>query len=250
MKRLWLTALMAGLTTVTYCQKAFILAHQDKRGFVGVSAGASLPTGHFGSRVLLDNQASMASQGIAIALSGGYRIVGKVGLMVRAEHHQNPLQTDALVATVDHSENGHWTTRADNWAITTLMAGPYVSVPLNRFTLDARLLAGTARASLPGTLMGGNFGNVEMWVQTSGGQSSAMALGGGLSLRYRLGRILAANLNGNYSQAMFSFSNLSSKASTSTGRLETATFSSDRPVSVVSVSAGLSFLFGDRYRPF
>lgn len=250
MKKLCLTVLAAGMTTISFCQKTFILSHQDKKGFFAVSAGASLPVGHFGSCSPIDNEASMAGKGLAVTVSAGYRVIGRVGLMVRGEQHRNALQTDALLATVYRSEKDVWTAKADNWSVTTLMGGPYVTIPLGRFSLDARLLAGRAQAVLPNTSITGNFGNIDMSVQTTGSESMATAFGGGLSLQYRLGRSFSLTLNGDYTQALFTFDNLTSKARSTNGQSESSYYSSNRTISVVSASAGVVVLFGNSHRPF
>lgn len=250
MKKFYLTVLAAGMTTISFCQKSFILSHQDKKGFFAVSAGASLPVGLFASCAPGEEQASMAGRGISINLSAGYRLIGPVGLMIKAEQHRNALQTDALLTNVYRSEQDVWTAKADHWSVTTIMGGPYVSIPMGRFSLDARLLAGRAMAVLPNTAINGNIGDVNMSVQTTGSESWATALGGGLSLKYRLGRSFSVNLNGDYTQALCTFNNLTSKAKTTNGQSESSYYSSNRPVSVVSVSAGVAILFGNHYRPF
>jgi hypothetical protein len=89
-----------------------------------------------------------------------------------------------------------------------------------------------------------------MVVKTTGSQSTALALGGGLAMRYRLGRSVALNLNADYSRADFTFNNLTSTATNGSIRSESSVFSSNRVVSIVSVSAGVTVLFGDKYRPF
>ena len=250
MKQLFLIALAVGMTTAAFCQKTFILAHQDKKGFFAVSAGASLPVGRFGSLSSADPQTSMAGYGTAINLSAGYRLVGPVGLMIRGEQHRNQVQTRAMLNALYRNETDVWNAKADDWTITTVMGGPYMNFPLGRFSVDARLLVGRATAVLPNTAMSGNFGKVEMSVKTTGAQSTATAFGGGLSLRYRLGRSFSLHLNGDYTRAQFKFDNLSSTAWSNNGRSESLRYSTERPIGVVSVSAGIALLFGNSYRPF
>ncbi|GAB2604207.1 outer membrane beta-barrel protein [Spirosoma areae] len=251
MKKLFITVLAAGITTAAFCQKTFILSHQDKKGFFAVSAGASLPVGRFGSCSPVDDQACMAGQGLAVNVSVGYRIAGPVGLMVRGEQHRNSVNTNAMLNSLYRNDTDVWTAKADNWSIMTVMAGPYISIPVGgRFSVDARLLAGRALAVLPNTAMSGNFGRTEMSVKTTGSQSTALALGGGLSLRYRLGRSISLHLNSDYSRADFTFNNLTSTAVSADNRSESSKYSSNRVVDVVSVSAGVAVLFGNRYRPF
>ncbi|GAB3642895.1 hypothetical protein [Spirosoma arcticum] len=250
MNKTLLTLLAIGLTTVSFGQKAFILSHQEKKGFFAVSAGGSQPVGRFASCSPVDDQAGMAGAGTVISLSAGYRLVGPVGLMVRGEQHRNAIRTHALLDGLYRNETDTWTASADAWAMTTIMGGPYLIIPLGRFTLDTRLLAGRASAVLPNTHMSGNFGTVDMWVETTGSRSEATALGGGLSLRYRLGRSLSLHLNSDYTRARFMFDNLTTTAQSNNGRSERAGYSSSRTVSVVSVSAGVALLFGNSHRPF
>lgn len=250
MKKLFITVLAAGMTTTAFCQKTFILSHQDKKGFFAVSAGTSLPVGQFASCSPADKQACMAGQGLAFNASAGFRIIGPVGLMVRGEQHRNTVNTGAMLDALYRNDTDVWTAKADNWSVLSVMAGPYVSLPFGRFSIDGRLLAGRALAVLPGTSMAGNFGTTEMTVKTTGSQSTALSLGAGATVRYRLGLNTSLVLNADYSRADFTFTNLTSTATNGTVRSESTPYSSDRIVSVVSVSAGIAILFGNSYRPF
>lgn len=250
MKKLFLTVLAAGMTTAAFCQKTFILSHQDKKGFFSVSAGASLPIGRYASCEPADGQACMAGQGFAFNVSTGYRITGPVGLMIRGEQHRNTVNTSAMLNALYRNDSDVWTAKADNWSVLSVMAGPYISIPMGLFSIDGRLLAGRALAVLPNTAMAGNFGTTEMSVKTTGSQSTALSLGAGLTLRYRLGRSTALNLNADYSRADFTFNNLTSTAMNGSIRSESLVYSSNRVVSVVSVSAGVTLLFGNSFRPF
>ncbi|QJW91580.1 hypothetical protein HNV11_20445 [Spirosoma taeanense] len=252
MKRVFLTILASVVTSLSFCQsqKSFILSYQDKKGFFAVSAGGSLPLGRFASCSVTDSKAGMAGQGLAVNAAIGYRIVGPVGLMVRGEQHQNALQTHELIDAASRANSTVWTAKADNWSITTLMAGPYISIPMERFSLDARLLVGQAMTRLPETAMSAKFGDVNMLVKTTGSPNAAVALGGGVSLRYRLGRCLSLHLSGDYTHSQFTFDAVTSKSLSSYGTLQTSRFNCQRVMSVVSASAGLMVLFGNHYRPF
>ncbi|GAB3962047.1 hypothetical protein GCM10028805_62190 [Spirosoma harenae] len=192
----------------------------------------------------------MAGEGLAFNVSAGYRVAGNVGLMIRGEQHRNTVNTGAMLSSIYQKNSGNWTARADNWSVMTVMAGPYFSLPMGRFSVDARLLAGRALAVLPNTAMNNSSGHTEMSLKTTGSQSGAMAYGGGLSLRYRLGLSTAILLNADYSRADFTFDNLKSTAVNGGVRSESAVYSSDRVVSVVSASAGIAILFGTKYHPF
>ncbi|RYF66057.1 MAG: hypothetical protein EOO39_23745 [Cytophagaceae bacterium] len=250
MKKLFITVLATAITTASYCQKTFILSHLDKKGFFSASAGASLPIGRYASCEPADGQACMAGQGFAFNVSAGYRIAGPVGLMIRGEQHRNTVNTGAMIDALYRNESDVWTAKADNWSVLSMMAGPYISIPMGLFSVDGRLLAGRALAVLPNTAMAGNFGATEMSVKTTGSQSTALSLGAGVTLRYRLGRSTALNLNADYSRADFTFNNLTSTATNGAILSESLVYSSNRVVSVVSVSAGVTLLFGNSFRPF
>lgn len=241
---------MSGLVTLAYGQKSFILSHQDKKGFLMISAGSSIPTGRFASCLPTDVQAGMASKGSTLNLSAGYRLLGPIGVMVRLDQQHNAIQTPALLTNLYQNGTDRWTATAEDWLITTVMAGPYLSIPMSRFALDMRLMAGQASAILPSTSISGNYGAVSVLMQTKGTHDKTLALGGGLSLRYRISPGLSLHLNGDYNQAQFTFNNLSSSAESINGRSESSRYSSSRTIGTINVSAGVALLFGSSTRPF
>ncbi len=251
MRNLFIILLIINLSTAAFAQRSFILAHQTKNGFLAVSGGGSLPVGRFASVSPVDKQAGFTSPGISVNVSAGYKVAGPVGLMVRAEQHRNALNTDAMLKDLYRTEADVWAASPAEAITTTFMAGPYITFPMGRLSVDARLLAGQARATLPNTFMHGNFGTTETTVENTGGQSTALALGGGLALRYRLGRSISLQLTGDYSRAELPFANLTTKVwSSNTGRSQTSQFDGGRVLEVVSGSVGVVFLFGDSNRPF
>lgn len=252
MKKSLLLLFVLCVTISAEAQREFILSRQDKKGFVNLSAGLSIPVAQFASSSANNPQACLASPGASLNLSAGYRLLGNWGLMAKGEQLKNFYNTKALLAsaTQGRGENDIWTAQADNWVINTIMAGPYVSLPYRRFALDARLLAGLVQATLPGTSMEGSYGYNHYAIQTIGATSKGMALGGGVTVRYRLGTNLSLTLAGDLTRSQLMFHNLQSMASSSAGRAESLAYSSERIISAVSVSAGISFLFGDSFRPY
>ncbi|RIV27067.1 hypothetical protein DYU11_01760 [Fibrisoma montanum] len=251
MKRIFLTALAAGLATVSFAQRAFILAHQPKKGFITLAAGTSLPVGDFGCQTVSDPRAGMAIQGVAANVAVGYQFLGPVGLTARFEHHSNALKASSLLNALVMNEGDQWSAKAGNWAVSTLMGGPYVHIPFNGLlSLDARVMAGRASATCPSTSLEGTVDQTPMWVKTTGGSSTATSFGGGVTLRYRVGRSVSFNVNSDYTRANFRFDNLTSTAQTGNGRAQSGFYSSDQLISSVTLTAGVSILFANRQRPF
>ncbi|QJD77676.1 hypothetical protein [Spirosoma rhododendri] len=250
MKALFVSILLLGLVQASFGQKTFILSMQDKKAFVAVSAGVSLPVGEYGSGVAGTQRASMAGPGLAVSLSAGYRLLDHAGLMAKVEQHRNTIQTRALVESVDATHSTDWSVNSGDWSVTTFMAGPYVTIPKGRFSFDGRILAGWARATMPDTQVSGTYGSTPVTMQTIGSQSSALTAGAGTTVRYRLNPWLSAHANADFSYAVLTFANLSSKAWSANGVSETPFYSSDRQICVVSASVGLTILLVNANRPF
>ncbi|QKZ12021.1 outer membrane beta-barrel protein [Spirosoma sp. KUDC1026] len=233
-------------------QREFILSCQDKKGFVNLSAGVSIPVAQFANSSSGNSEASMASPGTSINLSVGYRLLGNWGLMIKGEQLKNFYNTKAMLAAVSpvRAESDVWTAKADNWIVNSVMVGPFVSLPYRRFALDARLLAGLVQATLPGTSMEGNYGYNRYAIQTFGATSKGLALGGGVTVRYRLSPYLSITLAGDLTRSQLVFHDLRSMASSSAGRSESVAYNSERVISAISVSTGMSFLFGNSFRPY
>jgi hypothetical protein len=236
---------------VASAQKNFILDRQPKRGFVALSGGVSQPMGRFANLDGTDEQSGMAGRGVALNLSAGYLLAGPVGLTVRAEHAKNALQTAGLLSSFYRQEGDTWTATAGDWTITTVMAGPYVTLPLGRISLDVRAMAGRTAVVCPATSLLGQSGGIEFSVRSEQCRGQAMAYGTGVTARYRLGLNTALNLSADYTQSTVPLeTTTTSQSDTGFFRDQSATYTVQKPISVVSVSAGISILFGNRNRVF
>lgn len=251
MRWLYLASAMLVISSVVaFGQKSFILQHQPKNGFFSVNSGVSLPTGKFARCSTRDAEAGLALQGTQASLSAGYRVVGPVGFMVRAEVYRNRVHEEAFLDGLYRFQGDDWTANSGFWAVTSITAGPYVNVPLGRWTVQARVTAGQAVAICPSTSLQGRFMDVPMAIETSEGRSEARSYSGGLTLRYRLGRGTAFQLNSDYSRANFTFRDVKTVTNTGPGQGLTTLMTSVKPISVLSFSAGISVLFGNRQRVF
>ncbi|MCY7359105.1 MAG: hypothetical protein LH609_16925 [Rudanella sp.] len=250
MKRFYFVALLLMSFLSSYAQKGFILQHQPKNGFVTISGGVSLPVGKFAVCSTRDEQAGLAQQGIMASLSAGYRVAGPVGLMIRGEVFRNRVQQEALLDGFYRAQGDSWTANAGYWAVTSITAGPYVNIPMGRWTLQLRATAGQATAICPSTSLRGRFLDIPMSIETAEARSVARSYNGGLTVRYRLGRSTALQLNSDYSRADFTFQDMKTATSTGNGQGQTNLMTSFKPISVVNLSLGITVLFGNRQRVF
>ncbi len=244
------TAIFFTLTaTAVFAQKSFILQHQPKLGFIALSAGVSLPTGDFANRTVTSEGAGLAERGSVISISAGYRVLGVLGLMGQFQQQHNLMDASALLTLPLLNQADKRIATAGQWTITSTLGGPYVSLPVGRFSLDLRALAGPATASCPANRIDGWQGDIAMSLQTSTAQARSMAYGGGLTVSYRLGRFLATQVNADYTTARFTFAEMTTTL-TDGVRSQRVVADGQKTISALNLSGGLTFLFGNRNRPF
>lgn len=249
MKSLYFALAFVCCATVSLAQKSFILHYQPKLGFVSVSGGSSLPMGAFGSQAACDKQAGLAKPGTVMNLAAGYRLIGAFGLMGRFQQQSNNMNSSSVLDSPYITEANARVATVGKWTMTTALFGPYISLPMGRFALDLRALAGPAMAVCPANGVEGWLADVPLAVRTSQGQASSRAYSGGLTLSYRLGRSLAAQVSADYTTASFNFTGMTLTTQDGT-RIQTSLISGQKTISTLNVQGGLTFLFGNRYRPF
>jgi hypothetical protein len=251
LKRLLLCLALLPLSGVAVAQKSFILSYQPKNGFLTAAAGAVLPLGSFAAQSPGVAGSGLALPGLMAQVSAGYRLLGPVGLMARAEYSQLAIQTQDLANRPVADEAIYdWQAIAGRWQTMTVLVGPFVSIPLGRFSLDARVLTGRVRATCPAVNIIGQSADDELiTINTEQTTATTTATGAGLSLRYRLGRVLALNLNGDYTQADVPFHDVTT-VSRIGFRTQTTRAEGRQQIQTLSLSFGMTVLFTTRQRMF
>jgi hypothetical protein len=239
-----------------WAQTAFIYNSLQKNGFISASYGISLPTGDFGKLSRTDqNTNGMAVSGRAWSLSGGYRLAGPMGLMARYEETLHDIEPAALAAQYGTGSLGDAlkaTTgagRAGQWQGRSIMLGPYVTIPLGRFAFDFRAMAGQAWAKSPESGIEGVLNWRETAIQSGNSESKAIATNLGLTIRYRVTPAIGLHVSTDYNAANFHFTDV--PLTTRNGNtVQQTTYSTNRSVSMVNVTAGLTFQFRSKNRVF
>ncbi|WP_375445528.1 hypothetical protein [uncultured Fibrella sp.] len=249
MKRISLLLLLLLTASAGMAQKAFIYNTLQKNGFISISAGISQPLGTFGKLSGEDNS-GMAIRGQSMSVSGGYRMAGPLGLMARYEQTYNGIDPTAMLGRFEQVPNSQLTVsaaagRAGQWQTRSIMAGPYVTIPIGRFSVDLRAMAGQIWATCPETCVQGKLGQVNMMVRTDNQEAKAISAGLGLTARYRLTPAVALHVNGDYSSAAFNFANV--PVESQLGNIaQQSTMSSQKKLSLAVVSVGLTIQFRAR----
>lgn len=249
MKRISILFLLLLTASVGMAQKAFIYNTLQKNGFISISAGITQPLGTFGQLTGEENS-GMAIRGQSMSVSGGYRMAGPLGLMARYEQTYNGIDPTAMLGRYSQFAGSELTVsaaagRAGQWQTRSIMAGPYVTIPIGRVSLDVRALAGQIWATCPETCIQGKLGSVNMMVRTDNQESKAISAGIGLTARYRLTPAVALHINGDYSSAAFNFANV--PVESQLGNIaQQSTTNSQKKLSMAIFSVGLTIQFRAR----
>ncbi len=254
MRRLYLFLLLLMVSYSGWAQKAFIFNSQQKNGFVSLSVGTNQPLGTFGKRTTEADENGLAVRGQTWSVMAGYRLAGPFGLMGRYEETQNGIDTKTLTANIiqspgDNIQGSTPAGKTGRWQSRSLMVGPFVTIPLGRFALDIRALAGQAWATCPETCVQGKLNQTETLIRTENREAKALASGAGISLRFRVSPTVGLHVNGDYSTAHFTFANVPLESHYGNLRQQ-LTFNSQKTLSLATLSAGLTIQFRARNRVF
>lgn len=249
MKRITLLTALLMTATLGMAQKAFIYNTLQKNGFVSVSAGISQPIGDF-SKKTGGQRDGMALRGQSVSVSGGYRLAGPLGLMARYEQTSHGIDPVALLQQYKQSPGDQLTAapaagRAGQWQTRSLMAGPYLTIPIGRVALDLRAMAGQVWATCPETYVEGTLNQQELMIKTTSKEAKAISGGLGLTTRYRLTPTVALHVSGDYSSASFTFTDV--PVESKMGNLsQQTTVSTKKSLAMATVSVGLTIQFRSR----
>ena len=249
MKRTSLLLLFMLPAFVATAQKAFIFNTLQKNGFISLSAGISQPMGTFG-KLTGEQTSGMAIRGQSMSVSGGYRLAGPLGLMARYEQTANGIDPSAMSGQYIQSAGDQLSVtaadgRAGQWQTRSIMAGPYVTIPIGRVSLDVRAMAGQIWATCPETYVQGRVNRQTTMIRTDNQESKAISAGIGLTARYRLTPAIALHINGDYASAAFTFADV--PVETRMGSVShQSTFTSQKSLSIATLSVGLTIQFRAR----
>jgi hypothetical protein len=244
-------------TSTGWAQTAFIYNSLQKNGFISASYGISLPTGDFGKRTYSEQRTNgMAVPGSTWSLSGGYRLAGPMGLMARYEETLHDIEPAALAAQYGTGSLGDAVKgitaagRAGQWQGRGILLGPYVTIPLGRLAFDFRAMAGQAWTTSPENGVEGVVNWRETMVRSGNSESKAIATNLGFTLRYRITPAVGLHASTDYSSATFHFTDVPLTTRTADEGQQTTYYNTTRTLSMVNVSAGITFQFRSKNKVF
>jgi hypothetical protein len=166
---------------------------REKKGYIGISIGAAIPVGEFGSTDIGSDEAGFAKTGLTFQLVNfGYRFSKHLG--IAAMWSGGAFNMDE-VALRNNAGLGSVTIDMDPWGFGTLMGGLLISIPSPVVDVDFRIMIGPGYGMAPEIQISGYdiYNNYIVVVQESG-DAYAFASDIGVGLRFNITRLININL--------------------------------------------------------
>lgn len=195
-----------------------------KKFFMAITGGPALPVGAFAANDLNKNEeAGMAKTGYQVGLHFGYKTNSNLSVIAQVFYGKHGIDN-----TMFHEVGADM----DHWQYYGILAGPALTVQAGKskkVEIDFKTLAGWARVNSPLVKMSGTTLVNEDW-------SDAMALQGGIDVRYTLSGNLFffGGANYNYMRPKFKFDSILD---------EEPAEEVEQKIGFVNINAGIGFRF-------
>ncbi|HVA97397.1 MAG TPA: outer membrane beta-barrel protein [Bacteroidia bacterium] len=175
----------------------------DSKFTLGVSVGAALPMGAYGSAksdttIANSNDSTHINNGYAktgfhFDITAGYLFADNIGGMVYIGGNMNSFD-DATYNAVN-GIRAPTTSTHTNWYVGQYLVGPFLSLPASdKLKIDIRVLVGLVTANLPTGTAAANDGSGETLITSgNGGSGFGYQLGGGI--KYNLSDKMGLTVN-------------------------------------------------------
>lgn len=172
----------------------------EKRSFIALHGGISIPVGDFASQNINNQYAAFAKTGFTIGLNYGLKITKPIG--ITAGLFYNSYKASKMMYWFDHGLGGESVNLSlDHWKFYGIAAGPMVTLELTPgLEADLRVMGGIANANAPKV-------TYQDQVISEGDWSTAAVLNGGLNVRMQAGNnfLVFANADYNYLKPKFHY---------------------------------------------
>jgi hypothetical protein len=239
-------------------------SNPDPSGYLAINLGYTIPQGSFGT-AFGSAYGAYATPGLTYDFSFAYPIChSNFGFALMYGNYTNGYDLDTYVNNLNNSNPNllYQSVYPDNdiYSESSLMGGLFITVPVGRFSFDARIMGGVLFCSLPEQDYAtqdaqGNINQYDIESSTCSG----FAFDAGLGIRYLIvkfsNRQLCAMVNldylysnPNYStvQDIYQTPALNNPNNTTYQISPSPPVSGHLPISLLNISLGLGYQFGDR----
>jgi hypothetical protein len=226
-----------------------VFAQNKAKNFVGFSFGASVPMGAFskadaGTFNTWNNTAGFAKTGLNMGVEGAYYFLPKLGLAgtINFSNHGGFSKTDAstLGASYTDAFGVAYTTVSTHgqYNSVSILVGPQFSFPMNKLTIDVRVLGGLLKSISTPTMTVQLEDQVDPTFKQLSSKASAFGWQAGGGLRYALTGTLGLLFRADY------FSSIGLNVDNENRNNRVGRWVTKQPMSWVSASIGVSFSLG------
>lgn len=226
-----------------------LFAQNRAKNFVGFSFGASVPTGDFskadaGTFNNWNNSAGFAKTGLRIGAEGAYYFLPKLGLagVLNFSNHGGFSNRDATNLGTGYTDafGVAYTTvsTSGQYNSITILAGPQLSFPLNKLTVDVRVVGGLLKSISTPTMTVQLEDQVDPTFKQVSSRASAFGWQAGAGLRYVLTDKVGLLFRADY------FNSTGVKVDNENRNNRAGRWVTKQPMSWLTTSVGLSFSLG------
>lgn len=165
---------------------------KPRRGYIGISLGASIPTGQFASSDYKEDYSGYAKTALSLQLINfGFTFGSNIGIAGMWTGNTFKVNEDALL---NNLAVGGLSIEADPWSFGALMIGILISVPANKFNIDFRGMIGYAYTTAPEISISGYSDEGPFVLTQKSASSDAVAGDFGMGIRFHLSQLICLNL--------------------------------------------------------
>jgi hypothetical protein len=144
------------LILLTFASKG-LAQDSDRKGYVSINLGLSIPTGNYASKVYNNNRAGYATTGFVRDFSFGYQLHPKLGLLAIFRSQANGVDAGSQAQGFENELRATYPTMSPSvtmqssvYSFGGMLAGAYGKLPISeKLSFEPRLLLGLAAPSLP-----------------------------------------------------------------------------------------------------
>jgi hypothetical protein len=188
-KYLAILFLFLGLSLNVFSQDA------ERKGYIGISLGPSIPTGEFAKTDFNSDALNYASAGAVFDVSFAYKLGKKLGIAATLRGQSNSLNVKAIGEDfVDANPGAQISIEGDSWGLGGILIGGYGIFPLTqngRLNFEAKLMFGYMQATCPKFTIHDRSPGSNYYVVSEENESSDLAGFISAGISYKVGRKVA-----------------------------------------------------------
>ncbi len=232
MKKIIITAIVL----VSIIAKSYA---EDRKGFIGISVGPSIPIGDLASSDVNNDAAGFANTGGVFDISFAYQLgEGNYGITALLRGQANPTDAQAMADEFGSMfPTVNWTVESESWSIGGLLFGGFGSFPVSeRTSFDARAMIGFLNAQSPEITITGTIPGESIWLKQGSQNATSFAYLLGAGFSFDIGERLLLLTNLDYLGSNPEFSNV--EIIDSDGNRDTSTWS--QVMGSINMSIGIA----------